>query len=89
MVTGDGVAVPLSNAEFRLLCVFLERPGVVLSRDQLLDLTSGRAVDVWDRSIDNQVSRLRRKIEEDPAEPALIKTCWGDGYQFAGRVRKS
>jgi two-component system OmpR family response regulator len=89
VVTGDGVAVPLSNAEFRLLCVFLERPGVVLSRDQLLDLTSGRAVDVWDRSIDNQVSRLRRKIEEDPAEPALIKTCWGDGYQFAGRVRKS
>jgi two-component system, OmpR family, response regulator len=85
----DGVAVPLSNAEFRLLCVFLERPGVVLSRDQLLDLTSGRPADVWDRSVDNQVSRLRRKIEEDPAQPSLIKTCWGDGYQFVGKVRKS
>jgi two-component system OmpR family response regulator len=84
----DSVAVPLSNAEFRLLCVFLERPGIVLSRDQLLDLTSGRPADVWDRSIDNQVSRLRRKIEEDPAQPALIKTCWGDGYQFVGKVRK-
>ena len=89
VIAGDGVAVPLSNAEFRLLCVFLERPGLVLSRDQLLDLTSGRFGDVWDRSIDNQVSRLRRKIEENPAEPALIKTCWGDGYQFVGRVRKS
>jgi len=89
-ITGrDGVAVPLSNAEFRLLCVFLDRPGVVLSRDQLLDLTSGRSADVWDRSIDNQVSRLRRKIEEDPAQPALIKTCWGDGYQFVGEVKKS
>ncbi len=88
-VTGrDGVAVPLSNAEFRLLCVFLDRPGVVLSRDQLLDLTSGRAAEVWDRSIDNQVSRLRRKIEEDPAQPLLIKTCWGDGYQFVGEVQK-
>ena len=89
VVGGDGVAVPLSNAEFSLLCVFLERPGVVLSRDQLLDLTSGRPAEVWDRSIDNQVSRLRRKIEADPAQPALIKTCWGDGYQFVGKVRKS
>jgi multidrug efflux pump subunit AcrB len=84
----DGVAVPLSNAEFRLLCVFLERPEVILSRDQLLDLTSGRSAEVWDRSVDNQVSRLRRKIEDDPAQPALIKTCWGDGYQFVGKVRK-
>jgi two-component system, OmpR family, response regulator len=89
VVGPDSVAVPLSNTEFRLLCVFLERPGVVLSRDQLLDLTSGRPADVWDRGIDNQVSRLRRKIEKDPAQPALIKTCWGDGYQFVGKVRKS
>ena len=89
-VTGaDGIAVPLSNAEFRLLSVFLERPGLVLSRDQLLDLTSGRTADVWDRSIDNQISRLRRKIEKDPAQPGLIKTCWGDGYQFVGDVQKT
>ena len=89
VVGADGVAVPLSNAEFRLLCVFLERPAVVLSRDQLLDLTSGRPADVWDRSVDNQVSRLRRKIEDDPAQPTLIKTCWGDGYQFVGKVQKA
>ena len=89
IVGHDGVVVPLSHAEFRLLCVFLERPGVVLSRDQLLDLTSGRTAEVWDRSIDNQISRLRRKIEDDPAQPEFIKTCWGDGYQFAGKVTKS
>jgi two-component system OmpR family response regulator len=82
----DGVAVPLSTAEYRLLCVFLENGGKVLSRDALLDLTSGREADVWDRSIDNQVSRLRRKIEEDPKNPVLIKTYWGDGYCFTGEV---
>ena len=85
---GDGVAVPLSHAEFRLLCVFLDHPGAVLSRDQLLDLTSGRSSEAWDRSVDNQVSRLRRKIEENPAQPTLIRTCWGDGYQFVGKVRR-
>lgn len=86
-VTGpDGVAVPLSTAEYRLLRVFLENAGKVLSRDALLDLTSGREADVWDRNIDNQVSRLRRKIEEDPRNPMLIKTYWGDGYCFTGEV---
>jgi two-component system OmpR family response regulator len=62
---------------------------MVLSRDQLLDMTAGRAADVWDRSIDNQVSRLRRKIEDDPGQPSLIKTCWGDGYQFTATVERS
>ncbi|HEY5892934.1 MAG TPA: response regulator [Chthoniobacterales bacterium] len=86
-VTGeDGVAVPLSTAEFKLLSVFLERPGIVLTRDQLLDLANGRAADVWDRSVDNQVSRLRRKIELDPKNPTLIKTHWGGGYCFVGKV---
>jgi len=86
-VTGpDGVAVPLSTAEARLLGVFLGRPGVTLSRDQLLELTSDRSAEVWDRSIDNQVSRLRRKIERDPGQPTLIKTCWGDGYQFTAEA---
>ena len=88
VVGSDGVAVPLSDAEFRLLCVFLDRPGLVLSRDQLLDLTSGRAADTWNRSIDNQISRLRRKIEKDPAQPEMIRTCWGDGYQFVAEVEK-
>jgi len=86
IIGSDGVTIALSNAEFRLLSVFLKHPGTILSRDQLLDLTSGRTADVWDRTIDNQVSRLRRKVEEDPAKPTLIKTCWGDGYQFTAEV---
>ncbi len=86
VVGPDGVAVPLSTSEFKLLCVFLERPGMVLTRDQLLDLTSGKAADVWDRSIDNQVSRLRRKIERDPKNPVLIATHWGGGYSFTANV---
>lgn len=86
-VTGpDGVAVPLSTAEFRLLRVFLEHPGKVIDRDTLADLTRGREAGALDRSIDNQVSRLRRKIEPDPKNPVLIKTHWGDGYCFNGRV---
>lgn len=83
-----GVAVPLSTGEFRLLAALLERPGLVLTRDQLLDLTRGRAAGLFDRSIDNQVSRLRRRIERDPARPTLIKTVRGDGYSFVGTVVK-
>ncbi len=82
----DEVATPLSHGEFLLLSVFLQRPNVVLSRDQLLDLTKGRMANLFDRSIDNQVSRLRRKIEDDPKNPKLIQTVWGGGYKFAGRV---
>ncbi|HYG84851.1 MAG TPA: response regulator [Azospirillum sp.] len=83
----DGVAVSLSTSEFLLLEAFVRHPGIVLSRDQLLDLTKGRAADAFDRSIDNQVSRLRRKVESDPRNPALIKTVWGGGYCFAAGVR--
>jgi two-component system OmpR family response regulator len=86
LVDEAGVGVPLSTGEFRLLVALLERPGHVLTRDQLLDLTRGRAAQPFDRSIDNQISRLRRKIERDPRNPALIKTVWGDGYSFAGEV---
>jgi two-component system OmpR family response regulator len=85
----DGVAVALSTAEFRLLTVFLERKGMVLSRDQLLDLTSGRTLEPFERSIDNQVSRLRKKIELDPKNPAIIKTVWGGGYVLAADVDKA
>ena len=84
----DGAEVTLTTAEFRLLTVFLERPRFVLSRGQLLDLTSGRAAQVFDRTIDNQISRLRRKIEADPAKPALITTVWGGGYSLAADVRE-
>jgi two-component system, OmpR family, response regulator len=86
LVSADGVAVPLSTAEFRLLSALLDHPGMVLTRDQLLDLTVGRAAEIYDRSIDNQVSRLRRKIEADPKNPLLIKTHWGGGYSFTAEV---
>lgn len=82
----DGAEVALTTAEFRLLTAFLERPRFVLSREQLLDLTSGRVAQVFDRTIDNQISRLRRKIEVDPTKPTLITTVWGGGYSFAADV---
>ncbi|MBN9433507.1 MAG: response regulator [Bosea sp.] len=81
-----GEDIGLGSAEFRLLLAFVTRPGIVLSREQLLDITAGRAAQLFDRSIDNLVSRLRRRIEADPQRPALIKTVWGDGYSFAGKV---
>lgn len=86
VIGADGVASPLSTAEFRLLGVFISHPGMVLTRDELLDITQGRAAEVWDRSIDNQVSRLRRKIEANPRNPELIITHWGGGYSFTGKV---
>jgi two-component system OmpR family response regulator len=86
LIGEDSVAVPLSTAEFRLLCAFLDHAGMVLSREQLLDLTAGRTADVFDRSIDNQVSRLRKKIELEPKNPSLIKTHWGGGYSFSAEV---
>ena len=82
----DGTAVPLSTGEFNLLQVFVRHPGHVLSRDQLLDLTQGREAAPFDRSIDTQISRLRRKIEEDPKDPKIIKTVWGGGYVFTPKV---
>lgn len=83
IVGPDGLAFPLSSSEYKLLMAFLERPKVALSREQLLDLTKGRDAEVFDRSIDNQVSRLRRKLEEDPKNPRYIKTVWGGGYMFS------
>lgn len=82
----DGVVLPLSKGEYSLLLAFVERPKRVLSRDQLLDLARGRSSVAFDRSIDTQVSRLRRKMENDPANPTLIKTVWGDGYMFTADV---
>jgi two-component system OmpR family response regulator len=87
LIDDKNIAVALSSGEFRLLAALLERPGMVLTRDQLLDLTRGRSAQPFDRSIDNQVSRLRKKIERDPRTPELIKTAWGDGYTFAGEVK--
>ena len=89
LMDSEGVGVPLSTAEFRLLKAFLDHAGLVMSRDQLLDLTVGRAAEIFDRSIDNQVSRLRRKIELDPKTPILIKTHWGGGYSFTAEVEEA
>ena len=88
VIGGDGVAVALSTAEFYLLSAFLEHPRMVLSRDQLLDLTSGRSAKVFDRAIDNQVSRLRKKLEADAKNPTLIKTVWGGGYMLSAEVSR-
>lgn len=86
LIGDDGVAVPLSTGEYRLLVTFVERPQRVLNRDQLLDLTHGRTAGTFDRSIDTQVSRLRKKLERDPGEPKIIKTVWGGGYTFTPAV---
>ncbi|MEH6724546.1 MAG: response regulator [Hyphomicrobiales bacterium] len=84
-----GPDVGLSSGEFSLLSIFVERPNMVLTRDQLIDLTRGRNAGPFDRAIDNQVSRLRKKIEDDPKNPVLIQTVWGGGYKFSGTVEKT
>jgi two-component system OmpR family response regulator len=86
LLRDDGVIVPLTTAEYDLLIVLVERPQRVLSRDQLLDLARGRAANALDRSIDTQVSRLRKKLELDPGDPRIIKTVWGGGYMFMPAV---
>ena len=83
LVAPDGLVVRISSGEHLLLVTLIEHAGVALSRDQLLDLTKGRAAQLFDRSIDNVVSRLRRKIESDPKHPRILLTQWGDGYLFA------
>jgi two-component system OmpR family response regulator len=86
LVRDDGVAVPLSTGEYDLLIALVERPQRVLSRDQLLDLARGRSAVGLDRSIDTQVSRLRKKLERDPGDPKIIRTVWGGGYMFTPTV---
>jgi len=84
----EGTVVPISSAEFRLLTAFLTHPRQVLDRDRLLDMVQGREAHLFDRAVDNQVSRLRRKIEVDSRDPKLIQTVWGGGYRFAADVRR-
>src|SRR5262245_61321406 len=88
LVAPDGSTTELTSGEFDLLRVLVERPQQVLSREQLLDLTRGREAAPFDRSIDSQISRLRRKIEADPSQPALIKTVRNGGYSFVAPVEK-
>ncbi len=82
----EGMAIALSIGEFRLLRVLLAHPNTVLSRERLLELTAGSDPQAFDRSIDSQVSRLRKKIETDPRRPQLLKTVWGNGYILAAEV---
>jgi two-component system phosphate regulon response regulator OmpR len=86
----DGAEVPLTTGEFALLKVLTQHPRTPLSRDKLMELARGREFGAFDRSIDVQVSRLRRLIEPDPAKPAFIQTVWGFGYVFIpdGRNRE-
>ncbi|PJK27492.1 response regulator [Minwuia thermotolerans] len=88
LVDRDGVSVALSTGEFNLLLALVTRPRQVLSRDHLLDITQGREAGAFDRAVDNQVSRLRRKIEADPRNPELIRTVRGGGYSLAAEVER-
>ncbi len=92
LVSAAGTVIPLSNAEFRLLNVFLEHPKRVLTRDFLLEEARGRNMDLFDRSIDILVSRLRQKLNEgsqnDDAASSLVKTVRGEGYMFDATVKR-
>lgn len=84
----DGGQVALTGGEFDLLCAFARHPNQVLGRDRLMDLVRGRDWAAYDRAIDTQVTRLRKKIESDPSQPNLIKTVRSAGYVFAARVTR-
>ena len=84
----DGVVIDLSGGEYDLLLAFIEHPNRVLSRDHLLELSRNRSAEPFDRSIDVQVSRLRRKLETGDSSPTLIKTVRGAGYIFVPTVKR-
>src|SRR5512143_1763898 len=84
----NGKPVPLTTGEFDLLGAFIANPNRVLSRDDLMNRIHGRDAGPYDRAIDVQIGRLRRKMESDPAQPALIKSVRGAGYLFAARVER-
>jgi class 3 adenylate cyclase len=86
LINSAGEEVPLTRREFSLLLAFVQRPGRLLSRDQLMQLVAGRNAESFERSIDMQIMRLRRKIEPDPKRPSLITTIAGDGYKFVAKV---
>jgi DNA-binding response OmpR family regulator len=86
LTSKDGERVDLTHAEFGLLVALLGAPQRILSREQLIELSHRYDDDVYDRSIDVQILRLRRKIETDPSRPELIKTERGEGYIFNAKV---
>ncbi|MDN3646691.1 response regulator [Pontixanthobacter aestiaquae] len=88
LIDPEDALISISTAEFRLLRAFLDHPRQVLDRDRLLDMVQGREAHLFDRAVDNQVSRLRRKIEQDSRNPELIQTVRGGGYRLAADVRR-
>jgi two-component system OmpR family response regulator len=89
LIAADGVVVPLSGTEFRLLQIFVTHPNRVLDRNQLMDLALGREATPFDRAIDVQVSRLRQRLRDDAREPRIIKTVRNGGYVLAAQVEKA
>lgn len=83
LIDEGGEEVAITAMEFDLMCAFAERPNRVQSRDQLLELAHNRGWEPFDRSIDIRIARLRRKIEENPSEPKILKTVRGAGYVFS------
>jgi len=88
LIAPDNTNMELTTGEFDMLAVFLRHPGRVLSRETLMDLTRGRNLEAFDRTIDAQVARLGKKIEEDVANPQLIKSVRGIGYVFTGKIER-
>lgn len=85
----DGSPVPLTTGEFDLLSALVKRPNRPLDRDQIMDLVKGQDWQPFDRSIDTQIGRLRKKLEADPKDPQLIKTVRGVGYVFTPKVERA
>ncbi|MBA4695898.1 MAG: response regulator transcription factor [Legionella sp.] len=82
----DAVAMPLSRREYELLLVFIEHPGRILSRDQLMDMIYDKSFDAQDRTIDVLIGRVRKKIEDDPKNPQILLTVRGGGYQLQTKI---
>jgi DNA-binding response OmpR family regulator len=88
LLSPKGEDVPLTTGEFDLLAELARRPGHVFDRQTLMDSTRGRSWDAFDRTIDAQIARLRKKIEMDPKSPTIVKSVRGVGYVFTGKVRR-
>jgi DNA-binding response OmpR family regulator len=86
LASPKGDAIPLTTGEFDLLATLAKHPGRIFGRETLMDLTRGRTWEAYDRAIDAQIARLRKKVEDDPKNPALIKSIRGVGYVFTGKV---
>ena len=82
--TLNGIELELTTAEFEILSLFIKKPGVVLNRDIILESLKGLSWDIFNRSVDVLISRLRQKLQDDPKNPKFIKTVWGSGYKFIG-----